>query len=137
MRSEMDGFDLVACLERLRDATGAEDVRIWCSHEKLEHVWLVAEHGELVVTDLGESLKYLAEEGDPAYREVALADVSAICARCGVELDVSAKDCYPTIRKSVPSSAEPSVVVDSVAAAIDELFATATNYRDNPETRMR
>ncbi len=130
MRSERDGFDLLACLDQLKFVTGAQDVRIWCSHEKLEQVWVVAECGELVVTDLGESLKYLAEEGDPAYREVALADVSAICARHGVDLDASAKDCYPTIRKSVLGSAEPSAVVDSVVAAIDELFATATNYRE-------
>ncbi len=119
------GSDLLTGLNELKEALGALELRVWCWHENLESVWLIIEDGELTITDLGDSLRYLAEAGDPLYRAVAPSEVSVICRRHGVALDVSDEERHPAICRRWREFEDLRSVVDSVAVAIDELFATA------------
>jgi hypothetical protein len=104
-------------------------VALRCDHSNLETVYVSVREGALVVTDRGETFRYL-EPGDNAdYSTVSLAQARSICEHHGVEVRSDDPELYATLEREVLKTTPIADAIARVASAVDELFASARDRR--------
>ncbi len=120
--SRADTLKLLVAAERM---TGASQVVLRCEMPNLETVYVEVCDGRLVVSDRGDTCRYL-EHGDDAHRVVGAEEIRQVCTRHGMCL-VEPEDMWPHI--TPPADAQLSVedAVAGVAEAVDAVFAMALN----------
>ncbi len=122
-------------LDKLQRELGCESFRglaLRCDCANLETVYVLVRDGRVVVTDEGESFRYLTESGDDTYVEVAIDDVRQLCARHGVMLNDDDPDGYPEIQRELAEGELVRRAVDLVSGTLDALFDASLrpNLRD-------
>lgn len=129
----MNGAEAKELLERIKLGLRQPTVSIECWCENLETVFvLLADSGEVLVSDGGKSFQYLNRGTDSTYRPVEtlqMKEVEAICHRNGVTLIIEDPESFPRMECTVAPNASVADAVERVAEAVDNFFEWA---RRNP-----
>ena len=125
----MNAAELRDLLLATASAFNCHAVALRCDHSNLETVYVSLRDGALVVTDRGETFRYLETGDDAEYSTVSLSQARSICERHGVEVRSDDPEAYATLEREVLEATPVADVVARVAAAVDEVFALARDHR--------
>ena len=107
--------------------TGAVAVIAECRTDLLEFVYIELRDGRLLISDRGETTRYL-ERGDDAHRQLDLPTIREVCERSGAKL-VAVDDMWPHITVDSAQVTDVAEAVRLVAQAIDRVFDAALTRR--------